>query len=68
MLRLADSQGSTGLKIFGLGLSKTGTSSLCEALRILGYRAVHNPTDDDSMVSLLSGNLRCSAIDENDAV
>lgn len=68
MLKLADSQSSTGLKIFGLGLSKTGTSSLCEALRILGYRAVHNPTDDDSMLSLLSGNLRCGAIEENDAV
>lgn len=68
MLRLVDVQGVPQLKIFGLGLSKTGTSSLCEALRILGYRAVHNPTDDDSMLSLLSGNLSCRAIEENDAV
>ncbi len=63
MLRLVDSQGAPRLKIFGLGLSKTGTSSLCEALRILGYRAVHNPTDDDSMLSLLAGNRRCRAIE-----
>lgn len=68
MFRVANSQDPSRYKIFGLGLSKTGTSSLCEALRILGYRAVHNPTDDDSMLSLLSGNLRCRAIEENDAV
>jgi len=31
-------------KIFGIGLSKTGTSSLTEALEVLGFSAVHNPT------------------------
>jgi hypothetical protein len=31
-------------KIFGIGLSKTGTSSLTEALEILGFSAVHYPT------------------------
>jgi sulfotransferase family protein len=31
-------------KIFGIGLSKTGTTSLTEALRILGFSAVHYPT------------------------
>ena len=30
-------------KVFGIGLSRTGTRSLVEALRILGYRAVHWP-------------------------
>jgi GT2 family glycosyltransferase len=30
-------------KIFGIGLSKTGTSSLAKALDILGYRAIHCP-------------------------
>lgn len=28
-------------KVFGIGLSKTGTTSLTEALRLLGYDAVH---------------------------
>lgn len=29
---------------WGIGLGRTGTNSLCEALRILGYRAIgHNP-------------------------
>lgn len=30
-------------KVFGIGLSKTGTTSLTEALRILGYRSIHYP-------------------------
>lgn len=31
-------------RCWGIGLSRTGTQSLCEALRILGYRqVVHNP-------------------------
>lgn len=30
-------------KIFGIGLSKTGTTSLIKALKILGYTAVHYP-------------------------
>lgn len=32
-----------GGKIFGIGLSRTGTSSLTRALRLLGYSAVHFP-------------------------
>jgi hypothetical protein len=59
---------SSGRKLFGLGLSKTGTSSLCQALGILGYKAVHNPTDDASMHALISGVIRCRAIEENDAI
>ncbi len=30
-------------KIFGIGLAKTGTSSLTIALQVLGYKAVHCP-------------------------
>ena len=30
-------------KIFGIGYSKTGTTSLTKALRILGYNALHFP-------------------------
>jgi hypothetical protein len=33
-------------KVFGIGLSKTGTTSLTAALRILGYRSVHYPPLD----------------------
>lgn len=30
-------------KIFGIGLPRTGTASLCEALTILGYKTRHYP-------------------------
>ena len=32
-------------KVFGLGMSRTGTSSLCEALNHLGIRTTHYPFD-----------------------
>ena len=34
-------------KVFGIGLSKTGTTSLSAALAILGYRSKHFPKDED---------------------
>ena len=42
-------------RVFAVGLSKTGTSSLTEALRILGYRTNHFPIE---MVDLRKGRLR----------
>lgn len=30
-------------KVFGIGLAKTGTTTLYRALKMLGYSAVHNP-------------------------
>lgn len=32
-------------KIFGIGLSRTGTTSLAKALSLLGYKALHFPDD-----------------------
>ena len=32
------------MKVFGIGLSRTGTASLAEALRLLNYSCVHFPT------------------------
>ena len=32
---------SSSLKVFGVGLSRTGTSSLAEAMRLLGLRTLH---------------------------
>lgn len=31
------------MKIWGIGLGRTGTKSLCESLRLLGYEILHNP-------------------------
>lgn len=32
-------------KVFGIGLSRTGTTSLSRAMEILGYRTIHCPRD-----------------------
>jgi hypothetical protein len=39
------------MKIFGIGLSKTGTTSLNSALEILGYSAKHYPTTPEEIES-----------------
>ena len=44
-------------KVFGVGLSKTGTTSLHSALEQLGLRSLHNP---ESMLSLDGEELRFS--------
>ncbi|MEM9162000.1 MAG: sulfotransferase family protein [Cyanobacteria bacterium P01_F01_bin.4] len=31
-------------RIFGIGLAKTATTSLCDALTVLGFRSLHYPT------------------------
>jgi hypothetical protein len=63
-----DAKTAAKFKIFGLGLSKTGTSSLAEALQILGFRTAHNPTDDATVQSLLHGQVRCAVTEISDAV
>jgi hypothetical protein len=55
------------MKIFGIGLSKTGTTSLAEALKILGYKTVHNPMRFVSLKnSILS--LDYSQVDQYEAL
>lgn len=43
-------------KIFGIGLSKTGTSSLCHAMSILGYKSVHYLYPEEKIMSIISEN------------
>lgn len=52
----------TERKVFGLGLSKTGTSSLGEALNILGIPTIHYPFDDDTYTELSQGNYALSIL------
>jgi hypothetical protein len=51
------------VKVFGLGLSKTGTSSLTAALNILGVTSIHYPYDERTLSQLQSGNFRLSLLD-----
>ena len=42
---------SRGMKIIGVGLPRTGTSSLYQALCLLGYKTVHNPTNFEDFIN-----------------
>ena len=53
----------TGPKIFGIGLSKTGTTSLAQALEALGYRT----KDNLGVVTYASGDLSSIDLDVVDA-
>jgi Sulfotransferase domain len=55
-------------KVFGLGLSKTGTSSLGEALNQLGIRTIHYPFDARTYAELTGGVYRLSLLEEYQAV
>lgn len=41
-----------GGKIFGLGLSRTGTTTLAESLKLSGYNILHYPTSLNQMKNL----------------
>jgi hypothetical protein len=61
-------------RIFGIGLSRTGSKSLTKALTILGYRAIHFPTDPvtrseySQFFDHPSNLLRLNVLDQYDAV
>lgn len=57
MRRLQDRE-----KVFGIGLSKTGTLSLTDALNILGIRSIHFPHDEQTFTELRSGQYRLSVL------
>lgn len=54
----------TDFKIFGLGLSKTGTSSLEEALNILGFPTIHYPFDLATYNELRRGEYKLSILQQ----
>lgn len=56
------------MKIFAIGLSRTGTRSLTEALKRLGYRIAHYPVDRKTFRELTAGQYRLSILDEFDGI
>ncbi len=55
-------------KIFGIGLPKTGTSSLSAALKILGYQVCDFPSDESTVAELRAGNYQLSILKQFDAL
>lgn len=43
-------------KVFGVGLSRTGTNSLTEALHVLGFNVIHYPVDQATLETLKRGD------------
>jgi hypothetical protein len=56
------------LKIFGIGLSKTGTVSLAKALTRLGIKTKHFPDDKITREELRRGNYNLSILNEFQAL
>lgn len=57
-----------GNKVFGVGLSRTGTTSLTDALNLLGIRTMHYPHDDQTFAELARGNYDLSVLREYQGV
>lgn len=63
MRRLEENQ-----KVFGIGLSKTGTTSLTKALNIVGIHTIHYPWDQKTFDELQRGEYRLSVLNEYQGV
>ena len=55
-------------KVFGLGLSRTGTRSLSAALHVLGFDTVHYPTDEATLATLIRGDARFPQLEHFDGL
>ena len=55
-------------KIFGVGLSRTGTTSLTHALELLGYRTSHWEDHDEINQHLIQNNFTLSLLEQYDAI
>lgn len=55
-------------KVFGIGLSRTGTNSLNTALNILGINTIHYPDDQDTWEYLSSGRFDLPILEEYDGI
>jgi hypothetical protein len=56
------------IRIFGLGLSRTGTLSLTKALTVLGIKTKHYPNDRTTQNELRRGNYNLSLLNEVQAL
>ena len=61
-------QADLSQKLFGIGLSRTGTKSLTRALNALGYVMVHYPTDPITYQELSGGNYDLTLLKHIDGI
>ncbi|NIQ13131.1 MAG: hypothetical protein GTO02_01590, partial [Candidatus Dadabacteria bacterium] len=56
------------VKIFGIGLSRTGTTSLNKALEILGYKSIHWPSNNQILTDICDGRFKWDILQTYDAL
>ncbi|MEV0621953.1 sulfotransferase family protein [Nonomuraea sp. NPDC050404] len=56
------------MKVFGIGLSRTGTKTLTAALGVLGFDVVHYPADETSLAAMARGDGRFPLLDRHDGL
>ncbi len=56
------------MKVFGIGLSRTGTKSLTMALNQLNFKVIHYPSGQTILNELESGNYNFSVLKEFDGI
>ena len=60
--------GHRPVKVFGIGLSRTGTKSLTKALDLLGFNVMHYPTGKEVFEELTRGNYSFSLLQGYDGI
>lgn len=55
-------------KVFGIGLSRTGTRSLTSALQVLGFDCSHYPIDEDTYTELSNGQYDLTLLRDHDGL
>lgn len=55
-------------KLFGIGFPRTGTSSLHQALQMLGYKSLHFADDERTAEQIKAADYRLDVLDHHDAV
>ena len=55
-------------KVFGIGLGRTGTKSLTQALNDLGFEVIHYPEDYGTLETLIEGHCQFPLLQECDGL
>ena len=56
------------MKVFGIGLSRTGTYSLSKALDVLGFYTIHYPIDPTTLLALFNGDAAFPVLNSYDGI
>lgn len=55
-------------KIFGIGLSQTGTQNLAHALNLLGFNVIYSPNDEVTLTEVMGENYNFSILKDFDGI